>query len=192
MFLVSWTLWPRAVKNLHARRGPVVVFGDSLSAGVGSEKGGGWVTLLAQKLGRELINRSRSGETTEGGAARLDAEVLTLHPALVVLELGANDFLQRMPLDGTFERLDGMVQKIQADGAAVLLLGVQNQLLGDGAEKHYRELARRRGTGYVPNIMADIFTRPERRSDDIHPNDAGYAVMAGRIEPELVRLLPLP
>src|SRR4249919_3492597 len=74
----------------------ILVFGDSLSAGYGLANGQGWVALTAQRLpksspGWKLVNASISGETSAGGAARIDAELARHQPRVVVVELGAND-----------------------------------------------------------------------------------------------------
>lgn len=181
-----WFLWPHArVDHLTARTGPLVVLGDSLAAGYGSETQKGYVAVLQQRLKVDLINRGVSGDTTAQGLARLDKDVLSLDPALVVVELGGNDFLQKVPLEVTFANLDAIVTRIQSKRAAVLLLGSQSGLFGDKAAALYLELARRRHTGYVANILDGILTRADLKADAIHPNDRGYEAMADRIEPEL-------
>jgi acyl-CoA thioesterase I len=185
-----WFFWPHArVTNAHPRSGPIVVLGDSLSAGFGATPGAGYVEVLARRLNVEIVNKGVSGDTTAGGLARLDKDVLALEPALVVVELGANDFMRDVPRADTFANLDKIVERIQARGAAVLLLGVQTGAFKDDAASMYKALAQRRRTAYVPNIMHKILVSPELKSDYIHPNDAGYQVVADRVEPELRWLL---
>ena len=89
LFLVVRACAAPPVKNLSPRPGPIVVLGDSLAAGVGS-KGmkRGFVTLLQERLGVELVNKGVPGNSTAEGLARLQADVLDLKPALVVVELG--------------------------------------------------------------------------------------------------------
>ena len=69
----------------------MVILGDSLSAGTGAAKGEGFVDLLQQRLGVEIVNRGIPGNTTAQGLARLDKDVLSLKPSLVIVELGGND-----------------------------------------------------------------------------------------------------
>src|SRR5690349_9092971 len=74
----------------------ILVFGDSLSAAYGIAQARGWVNLLAERLKRErpdyiVVNASISGETTGGGAARLETALQKHRPQIVVLELGGND-----------------------------------------------------------------------------------------------------
>src|SRR3546814_9326625 len=80
----------------------VLVMGDSLSAGYGLPTEQGWVALLedrieADKPGWRVVNASISGETTAGGSARIVREALRVKPAVVVIELGANDGLRGLP-----------------------------------------------------------------------------------------------
>lgn len=187
--LALWWLRPSPIANLTPRQGPVVVLGDSLSAGQGSASHQGYVGILQQRLGLEMVNKGVNGNTTRQGLERLDRDVLSLNPALVVVELGGNDFLQHVPPEETFANLDEIVRRIQERGAPVLLLGVQSGLLQDKNAARFAELARRRQTGFVPNIMEGIFTNPALKDDPIHPNDDGYKVMADRVEPVLKSML---
>lgn len=178
------------IRNLEPRSGPVVVLGDSLAVGVGSAGGRrGYVALLQERLGVELVNKGVSGNTTEDGLARLEGDVLALKPALVVLELGGNDFLRRVDPDDTFANLEAMVRRSQEAGAAVLVLGTRSGVFSDKHEKRFREVARRNGAAYVPNLLEGVFAQPALMYDSIHPNDAGYAKVAERLEPTFRDLL---
>ena len=88
----------------------IVVLGDSLSAGYGIKVQEGWVNLLAQRLasegyGYQVVNASVSGETTQGGLARLPRALETHKPAIVIVELGGNDGLRGLPLATSRENL---------------------------------------------------------------------------------------
>ena len=107
---------------------PLLVLGDSLAAGYGIEPEQGWVQLLRQRLdergyGLEVVNASVSGETTSGGLSRLPALLDTHQPAVVLIELGANDGLRGTPLNIVQSNLDALVDKAQQSGARVLLIG---------------------------------------------------------------------
>lgn len=177
-----------AVRNLEPSGGPVVVLGDSLAAGVGAP-GGGYVHILSRRLGVELVNRGVPGNTTADGLARLDTDVLPLKPALVVVQLGGNDFLRQVDPDETFGNLATIIERCQAQGAAVLLVGVRSGLLTDRNESRFRDLAQRTQAAYVPNLLEGVFGQPALMHDSIHPNASGYERVADRIEPTLRELL---
>jgi acyl-CoA thioesterase-1 len=114
---------PEAPKTL-------VVLGDSLSAGYGIRPEEGWVALLERRLKQEgygyrVVNASVSGETTDGGLARLPRVIATHHPAIVVVELGANDGLRGLPIGEMRRNLDRIVTAATAAGAKVLLIGMR-------------------------------------------------------------------
>src|SRR3546814_634500 len=103
----------------------VLVMGDSLSAGYGLSTEQGWVALLedrieADKPGWRVVNASISGETTAGGSARIVREVLRVRPAVVVIELGANDGLRGLPLREMRHNLARMIGASRYVGAKVL------------------------------------------------------------------------
>ncbi|MBN9416475.1 MAG: arylesterase [Candidatus Eremiobacteraeota bacterium] len=171
------------------RAGPIVVLGDSLSFGLGAESNHGYVGVLQKRLGLEMVNKGVSGDTSKMALDRLQKDVLDLKPALVLVELGGNDFMQKIPTDETFANLDQIITRVQAQQTPVLLIGVQNGLFGNQAGGRYRALANQRHTGLVTNALGDILTRPDLKSDAIHPNDKGYESMADKVEPELRRML---
>lgn len=172
----------------HAtREGPVVAFGDSLVYGTGSS-GGGFVSLLEQRLGRPIENLGMPGDTTAAGLARLD-EVLALQPSVVILLLGGNDYLRQVPEDETFANLETIIQRLQAEGAAVLLAGVRGGLIRDHFAARFEELAERYGTGYVHDVLDDTLGVKGYMADQVHPNDAGYRVIADRVHPVLESML---
>ena len=93
----------------------IVVLGDSLSAEYGLPRDTGWVNLLRQRLAKErfdysVANSSISGDTTSGGRARLPAVLERLKPAVVIVELGANDALRGVPLATTEANLRTIVE----------------------------------------------------------------------------------
>jgi acyl-CoA thioesterase-1 len=107
----------------------ILVLGDSLSAGYGLAPGQGWVSLLQQRLkdegyGHRVVNASVTGETTDGGLARLDRALATHRPAIVILELGGNDGLRGLPVSRVEANLGALITKSRAAGADVLLLTV--------------------------------------------------------------------
>lgn len=162
----------------------VLVFGDSLSAGYGIRLEQGWVQLLAQKITKEaygfqVVNASVSGETTAGGAARLQ-RALDLHkPSVVMIELGGNDGLRGLPVSDARANLEQMVKLALAEKAKVLLLGIRMppnygaRYVADFAAM-YPEIARKYRLPLVPFLLDKVVTVPGlMQADGIHPNEAG-------------------
>jgi acyl-CoA thioesterase I len=176
------------ITNYPGRGETIVAFGDSLVKGVGASAGNDFVTVLSKKIGQPIKNYGVPGDTTRDGLRRID-EVLSEDPKLVILLLGGNDALRRIPQDETFQNLETIIQKIHASGSMVLLLGVRGGILGDPYEDRFTELAKKYKTAFVANILADVFGRKELMSDSVHPNDAGYAYIVERIYPVLTKLL---
>jgi acyl-CoA thioesterase I len=168
------------------RAGPIIAFGDSLIYGTGSS-GGGFVKQLEQRLGQSIENLGVPGMTTADGIARLD-EVIERHPAVVILLLGGNDYLRQVPRDEIFANLAAIIERLQADNIAVLLIGVRGGLIRDVFAEHYEALADRYRTGYVHDVLDDTLGVSGYMADQVHPNDAGYRVIADRVYPVLSKM----
>jgi acyl-CoA thioesterase-1 len=160
------------------------VLGDSLSAAYGLEAKQGWVALLERRLsaqgyGYEVVNASVSGETSGGGLARLPRALQLHHPALVVLELGANDGLRGLPLGETRANLEKMISLAQGADAQVLLLGIKlppnyGARYASGFADLYPQLAQAHHTALVPFLLEDVALVPGLMQDDgLHPKAEG-------------------
>ena len=186
-------LWSLRSSAPHAARPTagerVIAFGDSLVEGVGASAGRDVVSLLSARVGVPIVNAGRSGDTTGTARARLDSAVLSRRPRVVIVVLGGNDFLRRIPHEETFANLDAIVDRIRERGAAVILVGLSFGVLTDTYGDGYEDLARRTSSGLVPDILEGILGQPDLMADHIHPNDRGYRMMADRIEPVLRELL---
>lgn len=181
---------PRAAKPTSGTS--IVAFGDSLVEGRGATPGNDFVSVLSRKTRTRIINAGRSGDTTRTALERLDQDVLSRNPKIVIVLLGGNDFLRRVPVEDTFGHLREIVERIRGRGAAVILVGVSVGLVSDPYGSEYEALARRTGAGVVPDILDDIIGRRDRMADSIHPNDRGYQMMAERVAPVLQELLAKP
>ena len=183
------TFWPEAaITNYPSDGTTIVAFGDSLVEGVGATEGNDFVSLVSREIGEPIINMGVSGNTTQLGLDRLD-EVLAKDPKIVILLLGGNDFIRRVPRATTEGNLRTMIERIQARGAIVVLLGVRGGILSDGFDAMYEDLAATYGTAYVPDVLDGLFGKNEFMADGIHPNDRGYQVIAERVAKEVEPLL---
>jgi acyl-CoA thioesterase-1 len=174
---------PRAAKPTTGQS--IVAFGDSLVEGRGATPGHDFVSVLSRRLGVPIINAGRSGDTAGAALSRLDHAVLAQNPRVVIVLLGGNDFLRRVPREETFGHLATIVERIRRRGAAVVLVGVTVGLLRDPYGAEYEALARRTSAGLVPDILDGIIGHADRMSDAIHPNDQGHQMIADRLEPAL-------
>jgi len=176
------------VRNYPSAGTDIIAFGDSLVQGVGATAGNDFVSLLSREVGQPIVNFGVSGNTTADGLARI-GELDRYRPKIVILLLGGNDHLRKVPETETFANLAALIENIQARGAVVLLLGIRGSLLGDKFEEEFERLHEEYQTAYVSDVLSGLFGRAEYMSDPIHPNDAGYAKIAERIAPVLELLL---
>lgn len=189
---LAWWLWPsslRNVTNLDSRGTSVVAFGDSLTAGYGVAAEESYPDELGELTGIEIVNSGVSGDTTEAALSRVSDDVLSYQPRIVIVGLGGNDFLRRVPIDTTEQNLREIVRRIQAGGAMVVLLGFRFPSFGPSYEKMYERIADEEGCLLIPDVLDGILNDPALKSDDIHPNARGYSVMAARVAPQLRKVL---
>ncbi len=174
--------YPRAGKN-------IIAFGDSLVEGAGASSGKDFVSLLSKEINAPIINAGQSGDTTAVALVRLDKDVLSQDPRIVIILIGGNDAVRRVPKEEVIKNLGTIIDQIQKKGAAVLLIGIQGGIFRDQYKKLFANLAREKKVFYVPSILEDIFGHPQLMSDSLHPNDQGYEIMAERIESSLREIL---
>lgn len=169
------------VANLASPHDRIVCFGDSLTRGYGASPGHDYPSLLGAELGLEVINAGRDGDTTADALARVEPDVLSWEPRLVIVGLGGNDVLQQVPKPATMQNLDRIVSRIIDAGAMVVLVHAKFGLFDDPYRADMEALAEKHGAVIVKDILKDILGRPSRMHDQIHPNDAGYALMTERV-----------
>ena len=169
------------IANKGAKAETIVCFGDSITQGFGVKPEESFPSLLGEQLGQPVINAGVSGDTTAGALRRLERDVLSKKPKLVIVEFGGNDFLQRVPQDETFANLDKIVTEIQDHGAMVVLATVKIGLLTDQYCRGFKRIAKKRKALLIPDIMRGIFDDPHLKYDGLHPNAEGHKIIAERI-----------
>jgi len=189
-----------ALQNAVASPRTILVFGDSLSAAYGIRPEQGWVALLTQRLqsqgyGYQIVNASVSGETSDGGLERLPRTLELHRPAIVILELGANDGLRGLPVSETRANLARMVELSQAAAARVLLVGIRippnygPRYSADFA-RIFPELANEYHVPLVPFLLEKVALDPARmQADGLHPNAPGEPAVLETLWPYLKPLL---
>ncbi|WP_240433512.1 arylesterase [Solimonas sp. K1W22B-7] len=179
------------------------MFGDSLSAAYGIQASQGWAALLQQRLQREgyphvVVNASVSGETSAGGLARLPAALGQHKPAIVLLELGANDGLRALPVKAMRGNLERMLQLSRDAGARPVLFEMRipanyGAAYGDSFRGAFTELARNAHAPLVPFFLAAIALDPGNFQDDgLHPSAAAQPKLLDAVWPTLKPLLAKP
>lgn len=182
VWLVFAALVPVSFAQTSAAKAPrtVLVLGDSLSAAYGLSASQGWVALTADRIsktqpGWRVVNASISGETSAGGVSRIAGELKRNRPAVVVIELGANDGLRGLPLQQTRSNLERMIKLSQAAGAKVLLIGMRmppnlGRDYTQGFERNFNELSKLHNTAYLPFLLEPIaLDRSAFQADNLHP-----------------------
>jgi acyl-CoA thioesterase-1 len=181
---IVYALWPASigdVRNLDSRGANIIAFGDSLTAGYGAGAGEDYPSRLSSTIGSSVINAGVSGDTTESALARIEPDVLARDPRIVIVGLGGNDFLRRTDIAVTEANLRRIVKSVQDRGAMVVLLGFTFPSLGPSYEAMYERVADEEGCLFVPDMLDGILSDASLRSDPIHPNARGYALMAERV-----------
>lgn len=178
----------------------MLILGDSLSAGYGMDREQSWVRLLELRLQENghsyrVLNSSISGDTTQGGLARLPRLLDRYRPAFVIIELGGNDGLRGLNPDVTRENMTQMIRQSLSIDAQVLLAGIKlppnyGVAYLEQFESMYADLATEYQTLLVPFFMDGVVFQPGfLQADGIHPNEKAQPILLENVwkvlEPEL-------
>ena len=167
----------------------IICFGDSLTYGTGAARNMSYPAQLSEMVGQPIINVGIPGNTTADALKRLEEDVLEKSPRMVLITLGGNDMKNGIDKNIAFKNLREIVSAIQAKEALVVVGGVKLLFWDRGYEKEYKKLAEDTGIILIPNVLKGLIGHDDLMSDAIHPNAAGYKIMAERfheaIEPYL-------
>jgi acyl-CoA thioesterase-1 len=194
-----WLLW-LAWSPAQADTRTILVVGDSLSAAFGFDINKGWVALLQQRLAEQrldfrVVNASISGDTTAGGLARLPKLLAQHRPAIVILELGANDGLRGLSPEQMKHNISRMIAQAQAQGARVLLVGTEipsnyGARYIERFRKAYRDVAAKAQVPLVPFLLEGVALDPAFiQADRLHPNEKAQPRMLENVWGQLRPLL---
>lgn len=163
----------------------ILAFGDSLTAGNGAPEEGSYPAQLARLLDRNVINAGVSGEESGEGRERLASLLDQYRPQLLILCHGGNDLLRRRPVSQLEGNLKAMIAMAQERGIDVLMLGVPAPGIFLSSEEVYERVADDTGIAFIPDLIPDVLSHPDMKSDTVHPNQAGYGEIAAEIFSEL-------
>lgn len=189
-----------AAASAHSAPKTVLVLGDSLSAEYGLSRGSGWVALMEQRLREQhieasVVNASVSGETTSGGRTRLAALLAKYQPALVIIELGANDGLRGLPVAAAEANLRAMADAARKADARVLLIGMRmppnyGRNYAEQFYAMYGTLSKELKLPLVPFMLDGIADQPQLfQADRLHPTAAAHPIILATIWPTLQKTL---
>ena len=162
----------------------VLALGDSLTFGTGAAPEGSYPAELARLTGWNVVNAGIPGDTSAGALQRLP-ELLQEHaPSLVVVSIGGNDFLRRLPTGDTRANVRAIAAACSAAGAQALLVAIPEpnalaaaaRSLGD--HPLYAEVAGELKLPLHAGGWSGVLSDPQLRSDAIHANARGYALFA--------------
>jgi acyl-CoA thioesterase-1 len=158
----------------------IICFGDSLTYGTGAVPGMDYPSQLSKMISKPVINAGAPGDTTASALTRLQQDVLSRSPDMVLITLGGNDLKNGVAKDVAFKNLKRIVKSIQGQGARVVIGGLRFPLRDRGFARGYKDLADQTGAVLIPDIFKDIIGNRSLMSDPIHPNGNGYKIMAQR------------
>ena len=196
LLLLGYWLWPKKdqgiIANLPDRVSEsdeaikIISFGDSLTAGYGVPINESYPSLLekallAQNYDIKIINSGVSGETTRGNLERAEF-IREQNPDIVLLGIGGNDALRRLPIEETEKNINDTINTLKSGNnpPVVILLSMQAPInLGLGYKQRfdsiYSNLAETHNILLVPFITTEVFLKSGNRlPDGIHLNAQGY------------------
>jgi acyl-CoA thioesterase I len=177
----------------------IVAFGDSLTAGYGTDAGNSYPDFLERDLNDKgfhyhVVNAGISGNTTKDGIERLQ-DVLALKPSLVIVAFGGNDGLRGLPIDSTRRNLDQIVSTLQRAGTKIVLGGITLPP-NYGADyirqfnQIYASLSKQYHVPLLPFLLKDVYgTAGSMQADGIHATAQGNQQVARNLLPLVTPLL---
>ena len=170
----------------------LLIVGDSLSAAYRIPKAQGWVNLLTKKIAEthpniQVINLSRSGDTTLEGLQKLSSNITQHQPRWIILELGGNDGLRGLSPKMIENNLRKMIQLSQNSGAKVLLVGITlprnyGTLYIRAFDKIYPRLAKEFDLPLVPFLLENVAETPDlMQQDGIHPTAKAQPILTNNV-----------
>lgn len=171
----------------------IVMLGDSLTAGYGLPADAAvpalaQTRLVANGFDVAIVNAGVSGDTTSMGLARYDWSVASAEPDMLIVALGANDFLSGLPAEIARDNLGKIIEKAQAAGIKVVLAGLEPRWpetpvsLEEAYTDIYPELASKYGVALYPSYMDGVWNEPDNLlPDGLHPNLRGVEIMANNL-----------
>ena len=156
----------------------VLAYGDSLTYGTGAAPDQSYPAILSTLIGRKVVNAGIPGEITAEGLARLPETLEQVKPSLVILCHGANDLMRGMDQRQAADNLRAMLGLIRERGASAVLVSVPAIGLSLSPPPFYAQVAAEAGIPCEQKVFSRILGKRSLKSDMVHPNGAGYIIIA--------------
>lgn len=179
----------KEISNIDSKGSSIVCFGNSVTLGYGVRPGEEYPAVLAKMTGLPVVNAGVDGDTTVRALERLERDVLSRDPLLVIIEFCGNDFLKKIPHEQTLANLKEMIERIQDAGAMTAIADISAGMFMRAYRLDYANLARQTRSIFIPAVLDKIITNPSMKSDFLHPNSDGYKVVALRVYREIIPCL---
>lgn len=167
--------------------GLILAFGDSLTYGTGAGPEDSYPAVLERLSGRRVMNAGVPGEVSRDGLRRLPALLDRHDPALLILCHGGNDMLRRRSMEELGANLRAMIDAARERGVPILLLGVPDPGILLSSPRLYQDIARDYELPFDGKVLPEILGKNALKSDHVHPNAQGYALLAQRIHELLAK-----
>ncbi|MBP3195036.1 MAG: arylesterase [Cardiobacteriaceae bacterium] len=163
----------------------ILALGDSLTEGYGASKGADYPAQLSEITGIRVVNGGVSGDTSEQALSRLSS-LISDKPDLIILCIGGNDFLRKIPETETRRNISAIIEKSQQENIPIMMIAVpyisMSAAFGMLQEhKLYDELAQKYNIALLKGAWAEILANERLKSDQIHANDQGYRLFAEKV-----------
>ncbi len=191
---------PLATPQNTSDKPKIVAFGDSLTAGFGLLEKESYPYLLQEKLKAdsydyEVLNAGVSGDTSIGGLERIDWVLEQENVRILILELGGNDLLRRMPVDKMKKNLAQIIEKAQKKKIKVLFCGMlAPPNIGARYQRDFQtafpDLATQYKVEFLPFLLENVALNKDlNQADGIHPNTEGEKIMTDNVYKALKPML---
>jgi acyl-CoA thioesterase-1 len=173
-------------KNNQIKINSIVCFGDSLTRGYGSTDEQTYPYFLQLLTNIPVINKGINGNTSKDGLNRID-DILQFKNSLIIVEFGANDFFQQIPISETKKNMEQIIDKLKQDNIVILVSTEDRQL--NKLYSMLKALAKEKNVLFINGILNEIWNNRNLFSDEIHPNSNGYKLVADKIYKNIENLL---
>ena len=187
LFLFLICMLTSCSKNNQIQINSIVCFGDSLTQGYGSSEGNTYPYFLQQLTNLPVVNKGINGNTSKDGLNRID-DILTAQNSIILVEFGANDFFQQIPISETRKNMEQIIDKLKTTDNVVVLVSIEDKQLKQ-LYTMLKSLAKEKKVLFINGILNEFWDNRNLFSDEVHPNSNGYKLVADKIYKNIKHLL---